>query len=101
MVDDVSVEIVEVELFTMPGNNAVVRMPGRAFPGVLVQGDTLANVRAHVANAARLLGGADAGDELAIALDEIDAMLDHYERVLMANGLRRPYPERQPRTRDE
>jgi Family of unknown function (DUF6959) len=32
---------VEVELFTDPGNNAVVRLGGRRFPGVLIQGDTL------------------------------------------------------------
>ncbi|WUT05150.1 hypothetical protein OG802_18845 [Streptomyces sp. NBC_00704] len=30
---------IEAELFTDGGNDAVVRMPGRQFPGVLVQGD--------------------------------------------------------------
>ncbi len=93
-----------MELFTRPGNNAIMRMPGRAFPGVLVQGDTLSIVRAHVANAARLIGGLDGGaaalDQLGIALDDLDAMLDGYERVLEANGFRRPYAARQPRAQE-
>jgi hypothetical protein len=98
-------EIVAVELFTPPGNNAIVRMPGRAFPGVLVQGDSLSIVREHVASAARLLaslnGGEEALGELGIALDDLDAMLDGYERALEANGLRRPYAARQPRTHEQ
>ena len=104
-VDDVSVEIVEVELFTAPGNNAIVRLPGRAFPGVLVQGDTLSIVREHVAAAARLLasldGALEASDQLGIALDDLDAMLDDYERVLEANGFPRPYATREPRTHEQ
>jgi hypothetical protein len=35
---------VEVELVTDGGNNAVVRMPARSFPGVLIQGDTLSTL---------------------------------------------------------
>ena len=66
-VNDVGVEIVEVELFTAPGNNAIVRMPGRAFPAVLVQGDTLSIVREHVAGAARLLASRNGAVE---ALDQ-------------------------------
>jgi hypothetical protein len=35
------VERIEVDLLTSPGNYAIVRMPGRRFPGVVVQGDSL------------------------------------------------------------
>ncbi|MFF5778388.1 DUF6959 family protein [Streptomyces virginiae] len=38
-------ERVEAELFTDGGNDAVVRLPGRDFPGVLIQGDTLSILR--------------------------------------------------------
>ena len=38
-------ERVEVELFTDGSNNAVVRMPGRQFPGVVVQGDSKETLR--------------------------------------------------------
>jgi hypothetical protein len=42
-------ERVEAELFTDGGNNAVVRLPGRRFPGVLIQGDSLSILRSDVA----------------------------------------------------
>lgn len=42
-------ERIEVELFTDGGNDAVLRMPGRQFPGVLVQGDSLHVLRSDVA----------------------------------------------------
>ncbi len=32
---------ISVDLLTDQGNNAVLRLPGRTYPGVLVQGDTL------------------------------------------------------------
>ncbi|MGW0206694.1 DUF6959 family protein [Streptomyces sp. NPDC003233] len=34
-------ERAEAELLMDGGNNAVVRLPGRQFPGVLIQGDSL------------------------------------------------------------
>lgn len=36
--------LISVEIFTEPGNNAVIRMPGRKNPGILVQGDTFKNI---------------------------------------------------------
>ncbi|MFE9967575.1 hypothetical protein OG894_38555 [Streptomyces sp. NBC_01724] len=42
-------ERVEAELFTDSGNNAVVRLPGGRFPGVLIQGDSLSILRSDVA----------------------------------------------------
>lgn len=32
---------IEADILTDGGNDAVVRMPGRRFPGVLIQGDSL------------------------------------------------------------
>jgi hypothetical protein len=43
-------ERVEVELFTDGSNNAVIRMPGRNFSGVLTQGDSLSVIRSDVAD---------------------------------------------------
>ncbi|MFD5424448.1 DUF6959 family protein [Streptomyces sp. NPDC127084] len=42
-------ERLEAELFTDGGNNAVVRLPPRRFPGVLIQGDSLSIIRGEVA----------------------------------------------------
>lgn len=46
---DGPMERIEAELLTDSGNDAVVRMPGRRFPGVLVQGGTLHILRSEVA----------------------------------------------------
>lgn len=37
-------KLLTVECFTEQGNNAVIRMPDRKYPGVLIQGDTLKNL---------------------------------------------------------
>src|SRR5689334_9115638 len=47
---DGPMERVEAELFTDGGNDAVVRLLGRRFPGVLVQGDSLHILRSEVAD---------------------------------------------------
>lgn len=39
----------EAELFTGGGNDTVVPMPGRQFPGILVQGGSLYILRSDVA----------------------------------------------------
>ncbi|MET7360005.1 hypothetical protein ABZS76_16340 [Streptomyces sp. NPDC005562] len=49
MVVTARMERIEAELFTDPGNDAVVRLPPRRFPGMLIQGDVLSIVRADVA----------------------------------------------------
>ncbi|WP_144122970.1 DUF6959 family protein [Catellatospora sichuanensis] len=88
-------ELIEAELLTDGGNNAIVRLPHRAFPGVLVQGDTLAALRAQLVAAAGALrrspGDATALDELGSVIGDLDEILDRYEEALSEHGLRRPY----------
>jgi hypothetical protein len=70
-------------------------LPGRAFPGLHVQGDTLAALRTQLVGAARALrerpGDAEALDELYAAVEDIDAMLGFYEETLSRRGIKRPY----------
>jgi hypothetical protein len=88
-------ERIEVELFSDGGNNAVVRMPQRKFPGVVVQGDTLATFWWNVneaLNAARDPGRLnEALDHLEMVVGDLDAALIRYEQALAAHGLTRPY----------
>jgi hypothetical protein len=53
---------IEVELFSDQGNGAVLRLPMRRFPGLLLQGDSLKNL-AEMADRVRVLS-ADGSDEL-------------------------------------
>ena len=88
-------ETVPVELFTDGGNNAVIRMPGRAFPGVLVQGDTLSTLWSSAAAALDQLrkpdGRVEGLSELQDLVGHLDALLTRYERTLDAHEIRRPY----------
>jgi hypothetical protein len=85
---------VEVELLTDGGNDAVVRMPGRRFPGVVVQGDSLSVLRGEVAEVVEACEGGDldeARDSAGFLLANLDALLARYEAALGEHQIRRPY----------
>ncbi len=87
-------ERVEVELFTDGSNNAVVQMPGRNFPGVLIQGDSLSVIRADVANirdACRTEGATEALELAEFLLEDLDAIMLRYTGALERHGLRKPF----------
>lgn len=93
--DHAEMERVAAEILSRAGNWAVVQMPGRNFPGLHMQGDTFAALRTRLAAAARQIrrepADPDALDELDSAVEEMDAVLSFYERVLSERGLERPY----------
>jgi hypothetical protein len=82
-----------VEIYPDASNNAVIRHPGRAFPGVLVQGDTLHGMIASL----RFVMENDSGleEEPARRLREVaermEEMLAHYRSVLSANHIPLPF----------
>ncbi|WP_405999503.1 DUF6959 family protein [Streptomyces sp. NBC_00829] len=87
-------ERVEAELFTDGGNNAVVRLPGRRFPGVLIQGDSLAILRGDVAEAVEAFDQGDvagARESAGPLLADLDALLTRYTDALEAHEIPRPY----------
>ncbi|MGY5126248.1 DUF6959 family protein [Streptomyces nigrescens] len=67
------VERAEAELFTDGGNDAVVRLPGRRFPGVLMlmQGDSLHILRSDLTE---VVEACERGD-LAVARDSAGLLL--------------------------
>jgi len=82
-----------LEAFDLTSNNAVIRAPGRQFPGILIQGDSLSILVNSVRNLCSLIEGAseEARDEVAFLLDELEAKQRHYERVLLDHGFTLPY----------
>lgn len=84
----------DVKLLSEPKNFAVVQLPGRAYPGVVMQGDTLHSFITDLTEMKRLLDESE-GAELAIAIDDMKARLTevqtHYELVCAGNGIRLPY----------
>lgn len=85
---------VEVDLLTDQGNNAVLRLPGRKSPGVLIQGDSLSVLVGLVDDAVKALARDDS-HEAESTLREVTAQLeearDRYEAALKQHGLPRPY----------
>ncbi|MEE1667999.1 hypothetical protein RCR19_21160 [Streptomyces sp. WAC07094] len=87
-------ERVEAELFTDGGNDAVVRLPGRNFPGVLIQGDTLSTLQADVAELVELCAAGDVGEAQRVANllhADLGAKLMRYSEALEAHGISRPF----------
>ncbi|MER5604317.1 hypothetical protein [Streptomyces sp. NPDC002265] len=85
---------VEAELFTDGGNDAVVRLPGRNFPGVLIQGDTLSILQADVAELVELCAAGDVEEAQHVASlihADLGAKLVRYTEALEAHGISRPF----------
>jgi len=82
-----------VEIYTDQSNAVVLRHPGRKFPGVLVQGDTLYALWQQADEACAEVHG-----ELPEGLDELRSKLrelvDHYKVVLETHGVPLPFYER-------
>ncbi len=75
-------------------NQSVVKMPGRQFPGVVIQGDTLRILRGDIAEAADLMkagNGVSAASDLGAVIERLDDVLTHYEKILRAAGYDLPY----------
>jgi hypothetical protein len=94
----------ELELWAPHANSAVVRLPGRRFPGVVIQGDSL-SIFLDLAMEVVERIPATADDELRGAAEELAEKLamhlEIYESVLQARGLSLPYsrdPRRVPAT---
>lgn len=88
-------ERVEAELFTDGGNDAVVRLPGRNFPGVLIQGDdTLSTLQADVAELVELCAAGDLEEARQVASllhADLGTMLVRYTEALEAHGISWPF----------
>ena len=75
-------------------NAAVVQLPGRKFPGMVIQGDTLKILTGQADYLQEKLG--DAADEeivytIKAMRDSLSARLVIYEKVLQENGIGLPY----------
>lgn len=98
------VERIEVELFCRRGNNAIVRMPGRRFPGVLIQGDSPSNLHREVARVVEACAGGDMneaheGSESALA--DLDALIEDYSGITTSHCRSRSQRSDQLRHRDK
>jgi hypothetical protein len=84
----------EVEVWSSAVNAAIVRMPGRRFPGVVIQGDSLSALLAHALSLVESLAGGrrqEAFNTAVYLANSLQGSIEHYERTLSERGLRLPY----------
>jgi len=87
-------ERVEVEVFSTAVNAAIVRLPGRAFPGMVIQGDTLRTLLQDVLELQQVAEGTGSPDlEHAISClkDNLRQRVEVYEEALKKEGVPLPY----------
>ncbi|MBP3985703.1 hypothetical protein J5837_14925 [Pseudoxanthomonas helianthi] len=85
-----------VEIYSDQTNAAVMRHPGRSFPGVLIQGDSLHGLCAQADDACSAARGKLSDDEYA-ELNELRntlwGYLSHYKSILLEQGMPLPFAE--------
>jgi uncharacterized protein DUF6959 len=83
-----------VEVFSDAVNRWILRTPGRNFPGVVIQGDTLRNLYRN-AERVQALAQNHSDEDLLGEVDDLCStlkeMLMHYEQVLKAHAMELPY----------
>jgi hypothetical protein len=84
----------EIDVFSEECNCGIVGMPGRRFPGCVVQGDDLASLLVaaeRVHDLARDTENAELIGASSELRDLLSSRLQHYERVLTEHGMSLPY----------
>ncbi|MGJ7416705.1 hypothetical protein AB9128_12750 [Streptomyces cinereoruber] len=87
-------ERIEAELLTDGTNDAVLRLPNRNFPGLLIQGDTLGILQNDLAELVDLCATGDleeAQHAANLLHADLSAKLERYTRALEAHGIPRPF----------
>ncbi|WP_440590540.1 DUF6959 family protein [Rhodanobacter glycinis] len=83
-----------VEIYSDQTNAAVLRHPGRKFPGMLVQGDSLYALCSHADRACAITPhGTEAYDELNELRNKLWGYLTHYKVVLGEHQIPLPFSE--------
>jgi len=87
-------EKMELEVYSQQSNSAVIKPPGRNYPGVVIQGDSLSVLYSEALEVLKALQ--DSGDEepyyAALELAEkLETHLDHYSQVLQEHGIELPF----------
>jgi len=83
-----------LEVFTEAVNSAIVRVPGRRFPGVVIQGDSLSILFNDAMTLVEELENSKDEEAFFTALLHAESLEEHlknYEQVLKEHGIELPY----------
>jgi hypothetical protein len=85
---------IEIEVYTQASNLAIVRMPGRKFPGVVVQGDSLSilyELAISILKRVEITSDTELIDEAKELTQLLAGRLQFYEAILQKHGIELPY----------
>jgi hypothetical protein len=88
-----SVERLELEVYSQASNAAIVRMPGRKFPGMVIQGDSLKIMLGLAEDiwAATQADDSELSASAEMLKDQLRGLIMHYEAVMAEHAIRLPY----------
>ena len=79
-------KVISVELYTDQKNNAVLKLPGREYPGVLIQGDTLRcfidDLRETLEECSEVSGSEDIMEGIRDVLERLESLQQRYNSAL-------------------
>jgi hypothetical protein len=78
-------------------NSGIVQLPGRQFPGIVMQGDTLSNLFDSASSLLaefKRLRDEEHYYETLMFTEQLQAQLVHYEETLQTQGIQLPYTVR-------
>lgn len=87
-------EVTELEVYSAASNYAVIRPPGRKFPGAVVQGDSLFilfSLARSLRDRSASLGDEDLTGDADELVELLGSRLRQYESVLDQHGIELPY----------
>ena len=82
-----------VEIFSDLSNAAIIRHPGRKFPGVLIQGDTLYSIASELRFVFKESESLpeEAKETLTDCLERFDFLIEHYKQTLNNHQIEMPF----------
>ena len=89
-----NVESIEVEVLSGQGNYAVIRLPERKYPGVVMQGDSLSTLVADLRQCRDQFQRGEADDGMGwldAVLEQLESVQRSYEAALAARSIPLPY----------
>ncbi|MCC3595806.1 MULTISPECIES: hypothetical protein [unclassified Microcoleus] len=84
----------EIKIFSYLPNSAIVQLPERIFPGIILQGDSLSilfDQAKEIYLRAKQLPDEDIQYEALMMAEVMQEYLSHYEEALKEHGLELPY----------
>ena len=78
-------------LLSEPANYAVIQLPGRRFPGVVFQGDSLHALRESVAALTAIQDADELKQEATAIVRDLDKILEGYVDVVRTRGRSLPF----------